>query len=139
VKAISLWQPWASLIADGRKRIETRSWKAPGWLLGKKIAIHAAKIANIDAAADFGYEYAGKFVGPRGAIVATAYLESCVQFTPENVERISDEEKLYGDFALGRFGWFLTDVERIEPPIEVRGHQGIFEWHGESPKGENEQ
>ena len=40
---ITLWQPWASLIADGVKQYETRSWKPPWHLVGKRIAIHAAK------------------------------------------------------------------------------------------------
>ena len=42
MKAITLWQPWASLIADGTKTIETRSWAPPSSLLGQRIAIHAA-------------------------------------------------------------------------------------------------
>jgi hypothetical protein len=41
--AVSLWQPWASLIAVGAKTIETRSWPAPKGLIGQRIAIHAAK------------------------------------------------------------------------------------------------
>lgn len=40
---ISLWQPWASLVAAGAKRFETRSWAPPAGLIGKRIAIHAAK------------------------------------------------------------------------------------------------
>lgn len=43
MKAISLWQPWASLIACGAKPFETRSWCPPRSLIGKPIAIHAAK------------------------------------------------------------------------------------------------
>ena len=43
MKAISLWQPWASLIACEAKRIETRSWKPPQSLIGERIAIHAAQ------------------------------------------------------------------------------------------------
>lgn len=42
MRAITLWQPWASLIAEGVKTIETRSWKAPDSLIGERIAIHAA-------------------------------------------------------------------------------------------------
>lgn len=41
VKAITLHQPWASLIALGVKKIETRSWPAPKGLIGQRIAIHA--------------------------------------------------------------------------------------------------
>lgn len=43
MKAISLWQPWASLIACGAKPFETRHWAPPRDLIGQTIAIHAAK------------------------------------------------------------------------------------------------
>src|SRR5262245_34476504 len=43
MKAISLWQPWASLIAIGTKTMETRDWAPPREYLGGRIAIHAAK------------------------------------------------------------------------------------------------
>ena len=41
--AITLHQPWATLIALGIKTVETRSWPAPERLLGQVIAIHAGK------------------------------------------------------------------------------------------------
>ncbi len=50
MKAISLWQPWASLIACGAKPFETRHWAPPLELIGKTIAIHAAKKVDKDAA-----------------------------------------------------------------------------------------
>jgi hypothetical protein len=44
VKALPLWQPWASLVAlVGAKRVETRHWPAPPRLIGQRIAIHATK------------------------------------------------------------------------------------------------
>ena len=43
VYAITLHQPWASRIALGIKTVETRSWPAPARLLGRRIAVHAAK------------------------------------------------------------------------------------------------
>lgn len=43
MKAISLWQPWASLIACGAKPFETRHWAPPRDLIGHRIAIHAAR------------------------------------------------------------------------------------------------
>ena len=51
MKAISLWQPWASLIACGAKPFETRHWAPPRELIGQTIAIHAAKKVDKDAAA----------------------------------------------------------------------------------------
>ena len=43
VKAITLHEPWASLIASGHKNVETRSWKPPWAVIGQRIAVHAAK------------------------------------------------------------------------------------------------
>ena len=43
MKTISLWQPYASLIAAGVKTIETRGWAPPKRLMGQRIAIHAAR------------------------------------------------------------------------------------------------
>jgi len=50
MKAISLWQPWASLIACGAKPYETRHWAPPRDLIGATIAIHAAKKIDKGAA-----------------------------------------------------------------------------------------
>lgn len=43
MKTIPLWQPYASLIAVGEKRIETRHWSAPASLICRRVAIHATK------------------------------------------------------------------------------------------------
>jgi hypothetical protein len=50
MKAISLWQPWASLIACGAKPYETRHWAPPKELIGQPVAIHAAKKIDKEAA-----------------------------------------------------------------------------------------
>lgn len=127
MKALSLWQPWASLIADGRKRIETRSWRPPEWLVGQWVAIHATKFVDRTACATFGYHPDNPVDIPRGKIVCCAFLDSWIRFNPENTEYISDEEKRYGDFEEGRFGWQFSEVRKLYSFIEVRGHQGIFE------------
>jgi len=41
--ALTLWQPYASLIVAGHKTIETRSWGGPSKLIGQRLAIHASK------------------------------------------------------------------------------------------------
>lgn len=43
MKAISLHEPYASIIAAGAKTIETRTWAPPANLTGQRIAIHAAQ------------------------------------------------------------------------------------------------
>lgn len=41
MKTLTVWQPWASLIAIGAKPYEFRSWKPPAGVVGQRIAIHA--------------------------------------------------------------------------------------------------
>lgn len=39
--ALTIWQPWATLIVEGAKPYEFRHWSAPRWIVGRRIAIHA--------------------------------------------------------------------------------------------------
>jgi hypothetical protein len=66
MKAITLWQPWASLIVDGRKKIETRPmpWHFKGW-----VAIHAGLHVDREACLRFGYD-PDKI--PTGAVLSTS-------------------------------------------------------------------
>jgi hypothetical protein len=118
VKAITLYQPWASLIAEGVKTIETRPKRSP-WssAIGETIAIHAAKrrpewgdmkrvvADNLDAWNAWhaaGYVDSGGGVGtaPLGAIVATCTLRKVLPIVDlgyaltvgENVEAITENE-----------------------------------------------
>lgn len=66
MKAISLWQPWASLIACGDKPFETRHWPPPRELIGQRIGIHAAKKVDREAVGlvedlIYGQHHAGGF------------------------------------------------------------------------------
>ena len=144
MKTISLWQPYASLIAAGVKTIETRGWAPPKGLMGQRIAIHAAKaIGTADvrgrsrhhliAAALNDPEWDGNI--PRGAVVCTAILDHAAQVNgPEHNgqatvtgnHRVKIDE--WGDFGPGRWLWFLRDVEPVDPPVPARGHQGFWNW-----------
>jgi len=117
VRALSLWQPWASLIYDGRKTIETRSWEM---LYRGPLAIHAALHIEKDACEDFGYDW--KTI-PRGAVLCIVGVQGCVRFP--NPLAPPDE---YGDFAEGRFGILMTMLEKFAEPITAKGKQGIWNW-----------
>lgn len=128
--ALSLTQPWASLMADGRKHVETRSWRAPKWLIGTRLAIHAAKSIDKDACEDFGYD---PLKIPRGAVVCHLLLDACL-LTPCSPEAIklawghlfSLDEVKYGDFEAGRYAWLTSDLRKVEPPMPATGHLSIW-------------
>lgn len=125
MRAISLWQPWASAIALGHKRIETRGWSTP---YRGPLAIHAAlrwtgdqkEFAQIERSL-------GRMPGriPRGAIVAVCKLVD-VRGSDELALTVGPVEKLYGDYDSGRFGWLLEDIVPLAEPLAWKGKQGFF-------------
>jgi activating signal cointegrator 1 len=134
MKAISIWQPWASLI--GNKAYETRGWEPPASLIGKDLAICAAKNATGMGIAFgdprlrarcrelLGSEWSCDL--PFGCVVSVARLAFVIRTDGTVGSEVLDSEKLLGDWSPGRFAWRLENVRRLTP-IPVRGAQGIFD------------
>lgn len=142
MKAITIHQPWATLIAIGAKRYETRGWSCDDYR--GPVAIHAGK--NMESLGLFhtepffsalqnagGYEMPEDL--PLGAIVCVATLEECLStnklrlpVVPFGMEPIPEPEASFGNFEPDRFMWVLSNVKRIEPPITARGYQKIWDW-----------
>ena len=133
IKAITIHQPWASLIAAGVKEYETRSWETGYRGL---IAIHAGQTKTTMRYVDFECVNADDLAClpdpmPLGAVVAVARLVDCVLTTRLLDEgNISDREYELGNFAPGRFGWKLEIVTVFDEPIPARGQQGLWKWDG---------
>jgi hypothetical protein len=149
MKAITLWQPWASLLACGAKKYETRSWATS---YRGPIAIHAGKLylnqfeeqfgdtahkALKEAAPGFTFMHAL----PRGAVIATAELVGCwemlinpydgvIHFLDETDAAICPDrsELLFGDWEPGRFAWEFANMKMLPEPIPAKGAQGLWNW-----------
>lgn len=139
MKALTLTQPWASLVANGHKRVETRSWRTA--YIGP-LAIHAAQgfppqarqclrrpafsraLWDLD---DPPYSlYAGDTL-PRGVVVAVVNLVRCVP-VEDVVLRLGAEELTFGDYSPGRWAWVLQLVDALKEPVPARGSLGLWEW-----------
>lgn len=157
IKAISLKQPWASLIFMGLKKIETRSWAS---LYRGPLAIHASAstdkglmaLLEKDEVFQAGLEMAlGKerdfdlAVLPRGCVLGIVYLEDVLRIPvnkttyqskaarSENFRRgvtlpPAMPELAFGDFAPGRFAWILGRPRAFETPIPSKGALAVWEW-----------
>lgn len=143
MKAISLFQPYASLISVGEKTWETRSRRTHHRGL---IAIHATqrtptaimRLAEtpIFLAALKRHElYASTL--PSGTIVAVAEITDCITTTEWvrlNCKRSTDPngytreeiEYTFGDYTPGRYAWKLENVIRLANPIPCSGMQFIW-------------
>ena len=108
LRAITLIQPWATLIVQGHKTIETRTWRTAyrGWL-----AIHAGKSKDL-------IEDPAKHVF--GAVVAIARLVDCRPMT------VDDEPASLVRSEPGRYAWELADIRALDTPVPMRGYQGLW-------------
>jgi len=133
IPALTLWQPWASLIQHEVKRIETRSWSTS---YRGPIAIHAAKkpvYTGIPELLDL-LPKGGE--PPLGAVVAIANLVDCVEMTPEFIAQQSEQELKCGDWQPGRFAWVLEIIRPVVPPVPATGGQKLWNWSGTSIQAE---
>ena len=125
MKAISLWQPWASYIAVGMKRFETRHWSTS---YRGPLAIHAAKRRLTEDEQYLLEDYPLPApVFPLGAIVATCELVDCIRMTDALIANRERRELCLGNWEPGRFAWALIDVIALSAPIPMRGRQGLFD------------
>lgn len=133
LRAISLWQPWASLMALGAKHIETRSW--PTDYRGY-VAIHAAQKWNADLREltysepfweSLNEEYDQANDLPRGVIVAVGHLSGCLSTHDRNlIPAPHTNEHHFGDYAPKRYMWLFPRIWKLSSPVYVRGRQGFW-------------
>lgn len=130
MKAISIKQPWASLIAHGIKDIENRTWKCPQQYIGQRVLIHAAKTtvkegwsALTETQLKKAFPHKNKLYGdneelPQGAIIGSVVIEDCVQNHPS----VRAEK--------GCWNWVLRDAVLFDKPVlNVKGKLGFWNYN----------
>lgn len=127
MRGLSIHQPYASLIADGKKFVENRTWGT--FYLGP-LAICASKASRYISADEL-----AKY--PTGCIVAVSRLAKCLHIDSlqhslktgiairgmslDSVEAILNHEHTEGPFC-----WVLLETQQLPRPIPMRGSQGLF-------------
>lgn len=141
MKALTLLQPWASLLAHGEKTIETRSWSTN---YRGKVLITASKnltkanrgIARLpefeEALVRCGHETPDDL--PLGKALGILNLVDVIQTTPRTWTTdklgdkydISEQDYLFGDFTVGRYGWVFDGGLWFHEPFYIKGEMGLF-------------
>jgi len=142
MRALSMTQPWATLVATGAKAIETRSW---GTSYRGPLAIHAAKAfpgwcKDLTLYEPFKGALAEAGVRrwqdlPLGCVIAVCRLAGCKVITvdsaalsPHHCHAPSEPELSLGDYTPGRWAWLLADVLALPDPVPARGMYGLWAW-----------
>jgi activating signal cointegrator 1 len=149
---LSLSPPYGSLIALLLKKIETRGWATShrGPLLIHQTAAPGPRGTTEAALWDLclsepfrsALPLRSPATLPRGKIVALVELVDCVPTAgvrvngggpkyADWVHELSDQERAFGDYTPGRYGWILDKVRPLPVPIPARGMPGLWRWEGD--------
>lgn len=120
MKALSIHQPWAELILQGRKSIELRTWRTN---YRGRFAIHAGQTVEEEACIAYGLDPARVV---RGALVGTVQLADILRLDEAAWAVLRDQHLSLRDFPGPMFGWRLADPQRLPRPIPLRGRMSLF-------------
>jgi activating signal cointegrator 1 len=145
VKALSLWQPWATLVVTGWKGVEVSGGATTETGL---VAIHATaslpplgrqalEECTFQEALIHAFPKCGLGVTPTdlpyGAILGVAKLGGCKVMTQERIDLRREFEPMeyaFGDYKPGRFEWHIERAHRFAEPIPCKGRQKLWEVRG---------
>ena len=129
MKCLTLKQPWATLVAEGIKKYEFRSWKTK---YRGKILIHAG--AGIDKKEMKKFEKLN-FDFPSKKILAVVEIEDCLEIdTALNEKIISENNIAYGNKNRSGYAWKLTNIKKIDYDVEINGKLGLWNLEIEDSK-----
>ncbi|HEY5410903.1 MAG TPA: hypothetical protein VIJ94_09280, partial [Caulobacteraceae bacterium] len=154
-KALTLWQPWGTLVRARAKPWEFRGWRPPNSVIGARIGIHAGArpvkrpeiedlLERLTSGTGGAWSTAlipeiaipileRALADPR-SMPLSSMLCSAVVGEPKEGWKIAEE--LGGPVndsdreEHSNWGWPMLDVEPYEPIIPCRGMQGLWEWNG---------
>jgi hypothetical protein len=128
MRVMTVFQPWAQLIADRRVRLTTKAWPIDPGL----IAIHAANRVNAEKAEEFGYN-PEKLA--QGAIIAVIDVKECLELPHPRVRhsifetQIMDENGVHrASMQDGRYAFKFIVVKKFRKPYgPIKGKMKVWE------------
>lgn len=131
MKALSLWQPWASAIPMGLKHYETRSWSTT---YRGPLVIAAAKtmkgVGTLSPCMRGDMERLMRRTSlmdlPTGVALCVCDLVDVIDSHDHPNTEISEIEHLFGDWSPNRYAWKLDQIRPITITIPIKGKQGLF-------------
>ncbi len=123
MKVLTLKQPWATLVAEGIKQYEFRSWKTN---YRGKVLIHAG--AGVDKKdmerfKDLNLEY------PSKRIIAEVEIIDCLELDDELNKKIINENNIaYGTKYRTGYAWKLNNVKKIKSDKIINGQLGLWNY-----------
>ncbi len=133
MKVLSLTEPYATLVKEKKKYIETRNWKTN---YRGELYIHAS-VTKIPKEWKENKELM-KLVDNLslnfGNIICKCNLVDCIYMTKDYVENIRNnnyQEYICGIYEEGRYAWLFDNIVPLKMPIKAKGHLNIWNYYTE--------
>ena len=122
MKCLTVREPWATLIIEGIKKYEFRSWKTS---YRGKMLIHAGSKLEKDSLLRF-ERYDLRF--KCGYIIGEVDLVDCILVDEKFDQELSNVNvDVYGKNShVGKYAWKLENVKRYDKPIFYKGQLGLW-------------
>jgi hypothetical protein len=132
VKVLSLTEPYATLIKEKKKLIETRSFRTN---YRGELYIHASSTTIpkcwyentelMDLVKDISLNF--------GYIICKCKLIDCIYMDEDFVKEIKKNKQEYicGEYEVGRYAWILDSIELLKQPIKAKGQLNIWDYYNE--------
>ena len=127
MKVLTIKEPFATLIMNEIKHIETRSWKTnyrgeiyiqASISKIKKEIYERKELVKLFENLDMNY----------GNIICKAYLKDCIYMDEDFIKSVNYQEYVCGRYEVGRYAWILDNIEIISP-IKVKGKLSIWNYN----------
>ncbi len=125
MKAFTVYQPYAYAIVAGLKQYETRPRRTH---IRGRVAVHAGKAKDVLIPRPAELIIPKSTVLHYGAVLGTVEIVDCVP-VGDLMDKLSEQERLLGDYTLGQFAWVLQNPVMFDKPIPARGFQGWWNWN----------
>jgi predicted transcriptional regulator len=125
MKALTIKQPYASMIVNGYKKYEFRTWKTN---YRGKLLIHASSNIDKNDMAYFSYLNINNY--PTKQIIGECELIDCILIDEDfNNKLYNIDNKIYGRHSrVGLYAWVLSNIKIYDKYIEVPGKLGIWNY-----------
>lgn len=124
MKAFTVYQPYAYAIIAGLKQYETRPRRTN---VRGRAAVHAGKAKDVLIPRPVELIIPKSTVLHYGAVLGTVEIVDCIP-VETLIDKISEQERLLGDYTPGRFAWVLQNPVMFDKPIPARGSQSWWNW-----------
>lgn len=136
MKAITIKQPWASLIVHGIKDIENRTWPCPKKHIGKRVLIHVSKRkrcvepTSIFTKAQFDIIRNDKrFI--QGSNTNPQLIDSAIIGSVDIIDCVQNHPSVWAE--KGVYNWVLANPILFEKPIPAKGKLSFWDFDGKLP------